>query len=68
MSPRGRGENAVLWVLWATYGSFYFCRTNISSALPGSELNVVEGCGHGIPFQKPEWFAQRVAGWLAAPS
>ena len=24
-----------MWVLWATYGSFYFCRTNISAAIPG---------------------------------
>ncbi len=33
-----RARLGVLWVLWATYGSFYFCRTNISSALPGIEL------------------------------
>jgi sugar phosphate permease len=26
-----------LWVLWATYGSFYLCRTNLSAALPGIE-------------------------------
>jgi sugar phosphate permease len=25
----------VLWVLWLTYGSFYFCRNNLSLALPG---------------------------------
>ncbi|MDB4796791.1 MFS transporter [bacterium] len=25
----------MLWVLWITYGSFYFCRTNISAAIPG---------------------------------
>jgi OPA family glycerol-3-phosphate transporter-like MFS transporter len=24
-----------IWVLWLTYGSFYFCRTNISAAVPG---------------------------------
>jgi sugar phosphate permease len=30
----------MLWVLWLTYGSFYFCRSNLSAALPGiqSEL------------------------------
>ena len=33
-----RGPAAILWVLWMTYGSFYFCRTNISVALPGIEL------------------------------
>ena len=26
-----------LWVLWATYGSFYLCRTNLATALPGIE-------------------------------
>lgn len=29
------GENLVLWVIWLTYGSFYFCRQNISLAVPG---------------------------------
>ncbi|MBI2948932.1 MAG: MFS transporter [Verrucomicrobia bacterium] len=33
-------EAGVLWVLWLTYGSFYFCRNNLGVALPGiqSEL------------------------------
>ena len=35
---KGRRSTAtILWVLWLTYGSFYFCRTNISAALPGIE-------------------------------
>jgi OPA family glycerol-3-phosphate transporter-like MFS transporter len=34
---RERGTGMILWVLWMTYGSFYFCRTNISAALPGIE-------------------------------
>ena len=38
----------------------------LSAALPGCELEVVEGCGHGIPFQRPEWFGRRVSDWLAA--
>jgi MFS transporter, OPA family, glycerol-3-phosphate transporter len=25
----------VLWVLWITYGSFYFCRANLGVAVPG---------------------------------
>ena len=25
----------MLWVLWLTYGSFYFCRANLSVAVPG---------------------------------
>jgi len=28
-------QRAVLWVLWLTYGSFYFCRNNLGVALPG---------------------------------
>jgi len=29
------GERLTLWVLWLTYGSFYFCRNNLPVALPG---------------------------------
>src|SRR5436853_7812450 len=29
------GHRLVLWGLWLTYGSFYFCRNNLSTALPG---------------------------------
>jgi sugar phosphate permease len=28
-------QRLVLWVLWLTYGSFYFCRNNLGIALPG---------------------------------
>ncbi|HLR46079.1 MAG TPA: alpha/beta hydrolase, partial [Deinococcales bacterium] len=38
----------------------------IHRALPGSELEIVEGCGHGIPLQKPAWFSERLADWLKA--
>lgn len=37
----------------------------LAEALPRSELEVVAGCGHGIPLQKPEWLARRVEGLLA---
>ena len=30
----------MLWTLWLTYGAFYFCRTNISAALPGLEAGL----------------------------
>ena len=30
-------EKLVIWVVWLTYGSFYFCRTNIAVAVPGLE-------------------------------
>ena len=31
------GENGFIWTIWLTYGAFYFCRTNLSAALPGIE-------------------------------
>lgn len=27
----------MLWVLWLSYGAFYFCRSNLSAAIPGLE-------------------------------
>jgi sugar phosphate permease len=33
----------VLWTLWATYGAFYFCRQNISAAVPGIEKDPALG-------------------------
>ncbi len=29
------GQRQVLWILWITYGSFYFSRNNLGVALPG---------------------------------
>jgi MFS transporter, OPA family, glycerol-3-phosphate transporter len=29
--------DAVVWVLWLTYGTFYFCRVNVSAAVPGMQ-------------------------------
>ena len=34
------GTNRLLWVLWITYGSFYFCRNNLAIALPGMEAEL----------------------------
>lgn len=33
-------EAGVLWVLWLTYGSFYFCRNNLAVALPGIQTEL----------------------------
>ncbi len=30
-----RAQTKVMWVLWLTYGAFYFCRSNLSAAVPG---------------------------------
>lgn len=40
--------------------------SHIHTQLPGSEFETVTGCGHGIPFQRPEWFNERVKDWLRA--
>ena len=38
-----RQENTLLWTVWFTYGAFYFCRTNISAAVPGLRESVDAG-------------------------
>jgi sugar phosphate permease len=37
------GESTLLWTVWFTYGAFYFCRTNISAAIPGLKAPVESG-------------------------
>lgn len=34
------GERLVLWVVWLTYGSFYFCRNNLGLAVPGISVEL----------------------------
>ena len=69
------GERQVVWTLWFTYGAFYFCRTNISVALPGIEaefgydklemaivltaLKIAYGCGQFLNGQLAERFSPR---------
>lgn len=50
-------EQAVVWVLWLTYGAFYFCRTNISAAVPGLKAPLAEG---GLALSGDE------VGWILA--
>ena len=33
-------ERSIVWILWLTYGAFYFCRTNISAAVPGMQAEL----------------------------
>jgi len=41
------GENRLIWTIWLTYGAFYFCRTNISAAVPGLKASADVG-GMGL--------------------
>ncbi|MBL9201779.1 MAG: MFS transporter [Opitutaceae bacterium] len=34
------GQRTTLWVLWLTYGTFYFCRNNLGVALPGLQAEL----------------------------
>lgn len=36
-------EQQVIWVLWLTYGAFYFCRTNLAAAVSGMQTPLDEG-------------------------
>ena len=40
---RHAGEKTLMWTVWFTYGAFYFCRTNISAAVPGLKESVESG-------------------------
>ena len=48
------GENSVLWTLWLTYGAFYFCRTNLSAAVPGMSSPISAG-GLGLTGEQTGW-------------
>src|SRR5687767_10664603 len=48
------GENGVVWTLWLTYGVFYFCRTNISAAVPGLKETPSSG-GLGLGADEVGW-------------
>src|SRR5688572_21005916 len=48
------GENVVVWTLWLTYGAFYFCRTNLSAAVPGMKLAPAQG-GLGLSGDEIGW-------------
>ena len=70
------GESDLIWTIWLTYGAFYFCRTNISVALPGIEeelgyskitmgavllsLKIAYGVGQLVNGQLAEQFRPRV--------
>ncbi|MFJ6531740.1 alpha/beta fold hydrolase [Microbacterium sp. NPDC091662] len=36
----------------------------LHAALPHSDLRVVDGCGHGIPLQRPAWLARHIEATL----
>jgi sugar phosphate permease len=48
------GERLAVWTLWLTYGAFYFCRTNISAAVPGLKASAAEG-GLGLGGDEIGW-------------
>ncbi len=45
------GETSTVWLIWLIYGTFYFCRTNLSVAVPGMQLSVEDG-GLGLDKQQ----------------
>ncbi|MEQ1829894.1 MAG: MFS transporter [Pirellula sp.] len=48
------GQTETIWVLWLTYGAFYFCRTNLSAAVPGMGASPDEG-GLGLSSEQTGW-------------
>ncbi len=54
LRPAFAGESAVVWTLWLTYGAFYFCRTNLATAVPGLKLPAAGG-GLGLSGNQIGW-------------
>lgn len=56
--PRGTqpipGGSTAMWTLWFTYGAFYFCRTNLSAAVPGMKAAESDG-GLGLSGEEVGW-------------
>ncbi len=53
-SRSSAAESGVLWTLWLTYGAFYFCRTNLSAAVPGMKSPINVG-GLGLSSDEVGW-------------
>jgi sugar phosphate permease len=45
------GERRIAWTVWLAYGAFYFCRTNMSAAVPGMQAATSAG-GLGLDEQQ----------------
>lgn len=70
-----RPEVGIIWMIWMTYGSFYFCRVNTAAAVPGileefdfskaqmgmilGSLKIAYGVGQFINGQVAERFSPR---------
>jgi MFS transporter, OPA family, glycerol-3-phosphate transporter len=37
------GQRRIAWTIWLAYGAFYFCRTNLSAAVPGMQASTSDG-------------------------
>lgn len=53
-APATPNETRAVWVLWLTYGAFYFCRTNISVAVPYLKASTAGG-GLGLSGDEVGW-------------
>lgn len=54
LPDRDAREEATIWTLWLVYGAFYFCRTNLSVAVPGMKESVASG-GLGLDAAQVGW-------------
>jgi pimeloyl-ACP methyl ester carboxylesterase len=40
--------------------------TELAALIPGARLEIVEGAGHGVHDDNPEWFNQTLLDWLSS--
>lgn len=52
---------------WGSIGNPLFppaVGEEMAAAIPGAKLNIIEGCGHFVPMEKPKEWAQVVSEFL----
>lgn len=50
-AKRAHAESRIAWTVWYVYGAFYFCRTNLSAAVPGLSQPLESG---GLGFNEQQ--------------
>ncbi len=54
----------VLWVAGENDAKFREIAERAVAAIPNATLAIAPGCGHRVPWENPEWLAEKVARFL----
>jgi 2-succinyl-6-hydroxy-2,4-cyclohexadiene-1-carboxylate synthase len=54
----------VLWIAGENDAKFLALAQRAVSLMPNAQLAIAPACGHRVPWEAPDWFADQVAGFL----